>query len=198
MTYLASMVLGLRFCSHLGISATWQEKIGRTALGCETFLTCENAADVLHMFRQKGEEWFCGREIGAAEGGKQDETEALVNRTFRLRQGQKVEFEWFIDHYLPLSGKEDEWRATENKKRMRGLELSGLASRFGEESPRKIWKKMIKVIDSGKGTLMLAVNKAGTRQYVDSLLLAGEQNFACNEETLIFFGAAFDAMGSIL
>ncbi len=186
MTYLASMVLGLRFCSHLGISATWQEKIGWTALGCETFLTCENAADVLHMFRQKGEEWFCGREIGAAEGGKQDETEALVNRTFRLRQGQKVEFEWFIDHYLPLSGKEDERRATENKKRMRGLELSGLASRFGEESPRRIWKKMIKVIDSGKGTLMLAVNKAGTRQYVDSLLLAGEQNFACNEETLIF------------
>ena len=45
---------------------------------------------------------------------------------------------------------------------------------------------MIKVIDSGKGTLKLAVNKIGSKCYIDSVLVAGEQSPTCNEENIVY------------
>lgn len=186
MTYLASMALGVRFLGLLGISAEWQRKVEQISLGCKSTFTIEKVDDILQMFKQNREGWFWDRDKSAAQELFCDETERLIEKIMQLKAGGKVEFDWFIDHYLPMNGKEDERLANENKKRLPGLELLRLIRLFGRESTRTIWKKMIKVIDSGKGTLMLAVKEINGRRYVDSLLLAGEQNFACNEENLIY------------
>lgn len=91
----------------------------------------------------------------------------------------------FLESYIKLSGRRDEELARQNMGRMRGIEYLRLHRRFLKKD-RELWKTVIRIVDSGKGTLAVSKNYIDQKPFMDSLLFAGEQNFTCNESDLIY------------
>lgn len=93
----------------------------------------------------------------------------------------------FMESYIKRSGRKDEELAEQGKGRMCGIEYLRLYQYFRKGDLKELWKAIVKIIDSGKGTLSVIINRVNQKMVVDSLLFAGEQNYTCNEPNLIYF-----------
>lgn len=183
MTYLSSIALGDLFLEKCSVSqAEWIDIVENIGLGCKNTLTREKENELLAMLNRNRYCWF--RQNDAAEDTVLEDALIKDVREEALKSGRdgKNSINWFMDHYLPLRGRQDEKRAERNEDRMPGLGLMALAQICGTDFQKEMWEKIIKVIDSGRGTLMLSLRKMSGGNMIDSLILPGEQNPACNEE----------------
>lgn len=176
LTYLISLIAGVIFLEKLGIE-NWNrnEKIEKMSLGCETYISKENAGMLLSELG-----YIPTLENMEYLPEKNEDIQNIIDRI--LERGNKVHLDHFLSYYLKLSSKRDEELANEKNERMRGIEIERI-QKYAEER-QKLWEKVIEVIDAGQGTIAPAVNVINGKSYLDGLLYTGEQNHAGNEKTM--------------
>lgn len=182
LSYISSLLLGTLFLDRLGLE-DWKRNtvIEEKSLGCKS----------IHYSKEILKDAIMGLQtINVLQDDFSLEENTDINGILRmLKEGREqsavqgeMDADYFLDHYLKLSSERDEQLAKEKKDRMHGIELERIYKFVPDK--RKVWKKIEEVIDTGRGTIAVAIDKIGGKDYVDSLLFAGEQNHACNEENL--------------
>ncbi len=182
LTYVSSLLAGSSFLRKHGM-ADWKrnEIIEKVSLGCDIVLPEDAVGRItegLNGIRTIEDSTYL-----LEENNDINETvDSLINGKSPSIKQRKQDVDYFLDHYLKLSSKRDEQLAKQNKERMRGIEVE----RIYQYAPnrKEAWIKIQEVIDTGRGTIAISSNVINGTTYVDSLLYAGEQNHACNEENL--------------
>lgn len=183
--YVSSLLLGVKFFnSRLIKDFSWNSVIEEYSFGF-----CFQIGDIEDIIRQlanveRGK--YADYKVENIQLEPIPDMEELLNQIKRINR-EGLSPGRFIESYIKLSGRRDESLAEQNKKRMRGIEYVRLYKYFLKENRREIWKAIIGIIDSGRGTLSAALNILNQKPFMDSLLFGGEQNFTCNESNLIYF-----------
>lgn len=182
LTYICSLIQGDLFMQGLGLEE-WKRKetIERKSLGCDISFPKNCMGDVIEKLE----------EIQVIEDAdfpleKNDDIDCIISLLMEGRNDfavqSKMDADYFLNHYLKLSSKRDEELAEKEQERMRGIEVERILHYVPER--KDVWRKLEEVIDTGRGTIAVSSNIIEGTTYVDSLLYAGEQNHACNEENL--------------
>lgn len=182
LTYICSLLQGTLFLQNLGLE-NWSrvDIIERTSLGCKIKVSDDDVKNIIEKLEKIPV-------IGDDEFSLEENCDIndIISFLYKGRSSSiaqnKMDADYFLDHYLKLSSKRDEELAEAERERMRGIE----AERIFKYVPDRddVWRKIAEVIDTGRGTISVGFNIIEGTTYVDSLLYAGEQNHACNEENL--------------
>lgn len=182
LTYITSLLCGSHFLANLGLAGwEWIRGIEENSLKCSISFSRDSREEILSDLEK----------IKVIENidGPLEENEDITHVLNSLATGRNdvvkqkgVDTDYFLDHYLKLSSKRDEQLAARGKERMRGIEIERICQNVSDRE--NIWKKVEEVIDTGRGTIAVATNWINGAEHVDSLLYAGEQNHACNENNL--------------
>ncbi len=182
LTYVTSLLAGNSFLRQHGME-DWERNtiVETTSLGCDIVLSEDAEGRIvagLNRISTIGEGTYSLEENSDIN----EVIDSLLQGRSQSVMQQEKDVDYFLDHYLKLSSKRDEQLAEQNKERMRGIEVE----RVYQYAPNRnaAWEKIQEVIDTGRGTIAIAFNIINGTTYVDSLLYAGEQNHACNEENL--------------
>lgn len=186
-TYVTSLILGKMFISDKNIQEVfWEKKIenycfGRQfnaeAIEADSFITELMDGDEKRKFDQVDDNLLLH---------KSKEIEKIINQISSNSENHSSA-ELMLESYVKLSGRYDEKLAGQDMKRMQGLEFRQMYKRLTGTLVQDLWKTIINIVDSGKGTLSIALNKTDKKEWIDSLLFAGEQNASCNESNLVYY-----------
>lgn len=186
-TYITSQVFGKKFLIDRQIcNVSWNKEIEKYNFANEFNIDGINIDSFIERLAIKE----IGKYADYSDTNLQLDKEKKIDKLVEKIKGgniQTTSIDRFIESYIKLSGREDEELAEQGEKRMRGIEYLRLCQYFSKENAEKIWETIVKVIDSGRGTLSVCKNNINGKIFMDSLLFAGEQNFACNEPNLIYF-----------
>lgn len=186
MTYLSSMAFGNLFLEKCNIlSVKWADGIENISLGCRSIMTRPKEEEMLAKFQADSQTWFWRKDKDAILDSNIQIIQNTMDEALEGRENCRSDIDWFMDHYLPIRGRQDEELAEKDKGRMPGVGIPELACICEGGLRKELWKKVVKVIDSGKGTLMLVLSTINGSDLIDSLLMPGEQSSTCNEENRI-------------
>lgn len=186
-TYVTSLLLGERFLEGLEIKGiSWNERIEQYNLGYHLDIKAQDQEALIGKLRIGVENGFAADIGEAVQLPKINEIQEILEETKKIRIREESS-ESFIESYTKRSGLLDEKLAEEKKKRMPGIEYIRLLQNLPDKTIQDVWKAIIRIIDSGRGTLSASVNKINQKFFINSLLYAGEQNFTGNERNLIYF-----------
>lgn len=182
LTYVCSLLQGFLFLKELGLEDWKRNKtIEKESLECSISFSRDELQNIISGLNK----------IEMMEDDSyQLEEDENINLVIKLleegrepfAEQKEMDVDYFLDHYLKLSSQRDEQLVEEGAKRMRGIEVERICKYISDSAD--VWRKMHEIIDTGRGSLMPAYIKLNGKKYVDSLLYAGEQNHACNEENL--------------
>lgn len=186
--YVSSLILGNRFLSNHGMKdISWNKKIEEYNLGYCFNIRNEISDDLAAGIADEVKGRFCDyADDTAVQLYREPEIESLIEKIKEI-DTISPSVSRFIESYMKLSGGLDEKLAEDNKSRMPGIEYLRLLQYFSRNKLKDVWKTIIQVIDSGKGTLSAAYNTINQSEFMDCRLYPGEQNFAGNETNLIYF-----------
>ena len=182
LTYICSLIQGVLFMQNLGLEE-WKRKdtIEKISLGCDIKFSKKSMRNIIEKLE--------GIQVIENDGFLLEENDDINNIISSLVKGRssstaqnEMDADYFLDHYLKLSSKRDEELAEKEQERMRGIEVERIFRYVPDRTD--VWRKLEEVIDTGRGTIAVGSNVIEKTTYVDSLLYAGEQNHACNEENL--------------
>jgi hypoxanthine-guanine phosphoribosyltransferase len=186
-TYVTSMNLGRKFLSDRNVTdVSWNEDIEKYSFGCSFNFQGNELSSCIAKRVPEANIEYAGYSEANLQLIQEDDISELIT-SIKDSNHESIPIFRFVESYIKCSGRKDEEYAKQNKKRMRGIEYLRLRQWFSNESVAEQWKTIIKIVDSGRGTLSVSSNVINQKKFVDSLLYAGEQNFACNEENLIYF-----------
>ena len=182
LTYVCSLMQSILFLQNLGLE-NWErvDTIEKTSLGCDIKFSKRDIRDIIEKLERIP--IFGIDDFPLEESRDIDDTisSLLTGRSISNAQSE-MDADYFLDHYLKQSSKRDEALAEEAQERMRGIEAERIFKYVPDR--KNVWRKIVEVIDTGRGTIATGSTIMGKTTYVDSLLYAGEQNHACNEENL--------------
>lgn len=184
LSYILSYAVGMNFLERHSITAA---EINRQI---EHYGFCDKISaeridsdNIMTVFCQ-GEEYFMNwKRLNVSK-----ENEDVDSTLEEACEGENKQTTRNVIHrYLKLSSKKNEELVVKSGKRMRGIEVARFEERFPETPSSEIWKNVIEIADSGKGTIAGEIITVAGENYVVSLLYTGEQNFSGNEEDLIYY-----------
>lgn len=183
LTYICSVLCGLTFLESLGLGDWERSKATEEkSLDCNVSVKNDSVCDIIKEIR--GKYVADGNELLIRQNA---DIECVIKALDEGRRESTVQAEmnldYFLDHYLKLSSERDEQLAKEGKERMSGIEIERIEQYSSDKD--KMWKKIMEVIDTGRATIAIDSIEIKNKVYVDSLLYAGEQNTACNDENLM-------------
>lgn len=183
LTYVCSVLCGFTFLENLGLGDWERSKATeKESLECNVSVTSDSVSGIISRLGA-----VCPSNNNKLPLRQDADIDAMISALYK-EKGQKVDrpamdVDYFLDHYLKLSSERDEQLAKEGKERMSGIEIERIDHNVSGRD--RMWEKIMEVSDTGRATIAINSNIIGGEVYVDSLLYAGEQNAACNDENLM-------------
>lgn len=185
--YLTSLMIGNKFLIGVGIrQSEWNKMVEEYNFGYQFHGESADFDSVMNDLADKMKGEYANYNESGLQLSLEPEIERLFEKIRNRNNSHNMPLSGRVESYIKLSGRRDEELAEENQNRMRGIEYLRLR-KYLQNAIQDIWKIIIIVIDSGRGTLTVALNEINHKSFIDSLLFAGEQNFSCNESDLVYF-----------
>lgn len=185
-TYIVSVAIGQKFLTGKEIqNAIWRKEIEKYNFGCRVDLKDTE----IDLFFKELSAIVKGKYIEFGDANLQLSKEVEVENIVTQIQSSNIEkpsVYRFMESYMKLNGKRDEELSQQTNQRIRGIEYLRLRKYLVGVELKDVWKSIINIVDSGRGTLTMSCNMINQKSYFDAFLYAGEQNFACNEPNLIY------------
>lgn len=185
--YLTSLMIGKKFLADLAIQqGEWNKMVEEYNFGYQFHVELGSLDSLMDNLADKLKGEYADYSENGLQLSLEPEIEGLFAKIRDTKENNNMSSLKIVENYIKLSGRRDEELAEQNQDRMRGIEYLRVR-KYLQNAIQDIWKAIIIVIDSGRGTLTVALNEINHKFFIDSLLFAGEQNFSCNESDLIYF-----------
>lgn len=194
LTYMVSLSIGKFFLKNRGITdCDWSKKIEYTAFRVEIEENAVCMEKILDAYQaaaasQEKKVFYAISKSEFEHFEGISEIVECVKKHINQEKSSAERIERIIGEYIRCSDRRDEERVKEDKDRGPGISARQLLEEMKDFEQRPhIWAKVIKLVDSGRGTLSIRSRQIGEQKYMDSLLYAGEQSFSSNEKNAKYY-----------